>query len=517
MTVAMPGDVPRLRLTGITKQFGRLLANDGVSLEVRRGEIHGLLGENGAGKTTLMNIVYGLLRPDDGTIEVDGHPAQIKSPRHALELGIGMVHQHFMLVPDMTVAENVAIGLGRRRIARSRLREIGDRIRALSHEYGLDVDPDDVVEDVSVGVRQRVEIVKLLYRGAEILILDEPTASLTPPEWEHLSLVLRPLVSGGKSVIFITHKLDELSVADRCTVLRDGRVVGEATPDTATKADLARMMVGREVTLRVEHSRRSPGRTVLETRGLALVDENGRRRLDDVELAVREHEILGIAGVDGNGQSELVEVLTGMRPPTSGSILIGDEEFTQLTPQQFTSASGAAVPEDRHRTGTVLSMSVAENLLLREFAARPYARRGFLDTTAIRAHAQRLVSEYGIRCTGVDTSMRTLSGGNQQRAVLARELHGSPRVLVAAQPTRGLDVGAIEMVYRRLLDYRDGGGGILLISIELDEILSLADRIAVMVRGRLVRTIDVADADPALLGLLMAGEAVPDPALAEVR
>jgi ABC-type uncharacterized transport system ATPase subunit len=499
-------ETPRLRLVGITKRFGDLVANDDISLTVQRGEIHGLLGENGAGKTTLMNVVYGLLRPDEGVIEVDGRPVEIKSPKQALELGIGMVHQHFKLVPDMTVAENVAIGLGTRRIARSRLPDVSARIRELSGQYGLELDPGEVIEDVSVGVRQRVEILKLLYRGADILILDEPTAALTPPEWEHLSAVLRSLVAGGKSVIFITHKLDELTVATRCTVLRDARVVGEVAMADATKAQLARLMVGREVTLRVENRRREPGSPVLETSGLTLVDASGQPRLDGIDLTVREHEIVGIAGVDGNGQRELVEVLTGMRQPTGGRIAVAGHTFEKLTPQQFKGASGAVVPEDRHHTGTVLSMSVAENLLLRDFAKRPYARRGFFDTGRIRQHAQQRVVEYDIRCSSVDAPIATLSGGNQQRAVLARELGSNPRVLIAAQPTRGLDVGAIEMVYRRLLDYRDAGGGILLISIELDEILSLADRIAVMVRGRLAMTIDVAHADAELLGLLMAGE-----------
>jgi ABC-type uncharacterized transport system ATPase subunit len=504
-------ETPRLRLVGITKRFGELTANDGVSLTVRRGEIHGLLGENGAGKTTLMNVIYGLLQPDAGTIEVDGRAVEIKSPKDARELGIGMVHQHFMLVTDMTVAENVVIALGKRRIARSRLNEIAARIRELSALYGLDLDPDDVIADASVGVRQRVEIVKLLYRGAEILILDEPTAALTPPEWEHLSAVLRSLVAGGKSVVFITHKLDELSVATRCTVLRDGRVVAEVAVADASKSELAQMMVGREVTLRVEHSRRTPGQAVLETRGLTLVDTSGRTRLSGIDLAVHEHEILGIAGVDGNGQRELVDVLTGMREPTGGVITISGRSFQKLTPQEFKGVSGGVIPDDRHHTGIALPMSVAENLLLRDFARPPFAKRGFCDTSQIRQHAQQRAVEYDIRCPSVDAPIATLSGGNQQRAILARELGSNPRVLIAAQPTRGLDVGAIEMIYRRLLEYRDSGGGILLISIELDEILSLADRIAVLVRGRLVRTIDVADGDAELLGLLMAGEEAAGP------
>jgi len=503
---------PLLRLVGITKRFGALTANSDITLSVRQGEIHGLLGENGAGKTTLMNIVYGLVEPDAGRIEIRGTPETIKSPRDALALGVGMVHQHFMLVPDMTIAENVALALGRRRLARSHIGAVAKRIRELSAEYGLELDPDEVIEDTAVGVRQRVEIVKLLYRGADLLIMDEPTAALTGPEWEHLSAVLRSLVAAGKSVIFITHKLDELfGVAHRCTVLRDGCVVHQSPMSETTKAELAHRMVGREVSLRVEHSRRAPGAPVLEAKDLGLVDPSGRVRLSGIDLCVREHEILGIAGVDGNGQRELVEVLTGMREPTAGEIALAGKTFAKLRPQQYKAAGGAVVPEDRQRTGTVLSMSLADNLVLRDFASQPFSRRGVLDRGAVTEHAARLVSEYDIRCLSVKMSMEALSGGNQQKAVLARELCHDPRVLIAAQPTRGLDVGAIETVYRRLLEYRDAGGAIMLLSIELDEILSLADRIAVMVQGRFVRTIDVDDADAELLGLLMAGEDAPEP------
>ncbi len=505
----MGGDVPLLRLVGVTKRFDALVANDAVSLSIRPGEIHGLLGENGAGKTTLMNIVYGLLGPDEGRIEVRGEEVSIKSPKDALGLGIGMVHQHFMLVPDMTVAENVALGMGRR-FSRSHIGEVSARIRELSKEYGLELDPTDVVEDTAVGVRQRVEIVKLLYRGADLLIMDEPTAALTAPEWEHLAVVLRSLVSTGRSVIFITHKLDELfGVAERCTVLRDGRVVGESLMADATKPQLAHMMVGREVTLRIEHTRRAPGAPVLRVTGLSVTDAGGRQRLSDIDLTVHEREIVGVAGVDGNGQRELEEVLTGMREPSEGEIALGEQSFAKLTPQQFKAAAGAVVPEDRHRTGTVLSLSVADNLVLKDFASAPFSRRGVMDRRAISEHAERLVADYDVRCPGVGAPISALSGGNQQKAVLARELWHDPKLLIAAQPTRGLDVGAIENVYRRLLAYRDAGGAILLLSIELDEILTLADRIAVMVKGRFIRTLDVADADAERIGLLMAGEDVP--------
>ncbi|MFZ0041830.1 MAG: ABC transporter ATP-binding protein, partial [Solirubrobacteraceae bacterium] len=460
---------PLLRLVGITKRFGALVANDDVNLTIRSGEIHGLLGENGAGKSTLMNVVYGLLAPDEGHIELRGEPVTIKSPRDALGLGLGMVHQHFMLVPDMTVAENVALGVGRR-LGRSHIGEVCKRIRELSAEYGLALDPDDVIQDVAVGVRQRVEIVKLLYRGADLLIMDEPTAALTGPEWEDLSLVLRSLVASGKSMIFITHKLDELfGVARRCTVLRDGRVVGGSLMSEASKGELARQMVGREVSLRVEHTRRTPGSPVLQVRGLSLTEPSGRRRLSGIEFDVHEREILGIAGVDGNGQRELEEILSGMREPTEGTMTVSGDSFSKLTPQRFKAAGGAVVPEDRHRTGTVLSMSVADNLVLKDFTAAPFSRRGVIDRGAVHDHAQRMASDYDIRAQNLSAPISALSGGNQQKAVLARELFHNPSVLIASQPTRGLDVGAIENVYRRLLEYRDGGGAILLLSIELDE------------------------------------------------
>jgi simple sugar transport system ATP-binding protein len=342
--------------------------------------------------------------------------------------------------------------------------------------------------------------------------MDEPTAALTGPEWDHLAAVLRSLTADGKSVIFITHKLQELfGVANRCTVLRDGRVVGESAMSATTKGELANLMVGREVSLRVEHSRRAPGATVLRTSGLSLSEPSGRVRLSDIELDVREREILGIAGVDGNGQRELVEVLTGMREPSAGEILIGESSFEKVSPQKFKKASGAVIPEDRQHTGTVLNMTVADNLVLRDFSSAPFARRGVIKRRVVTEHAERLVADFDIRCLNVRMSLASLSGGNQQKAVLARELSQGPRVLIAAQPTRGLDVGAIESVYRRLLEYRDAGGAILLLSIELDEVLSLSDRVAVMVQGRLTRPIDVEEADPERLGLMMAGEDAPHP------
>jgi simple sugar transport system ATP-binding protein len=481
-------------------------ANDRIDLEVSRGEIHGLLGENGAGKTTLMNIVFGLIQPDEGHVEVGGVPVEIKSPRHALDLGIGMVHQHFMLVPEMTIAENIALTLNGSRLRRARLQEVAARTRELAARFGLHVDPDERVEDVSVGVQQRVEILKLLYRDAELLILDEPTAALTPPEWQDLSEVLRSLVAEGKSVIFITHKLDELfGVAHRCTVLRDGAVVDTLPMAETTKRVLARMMVGREVTLRVERTRHAPGNAVLEVANLCLEHE-GRLALNDISFDVHEREILGIAGVDGNGQRELVEVLIGLRQPSAGQIRIRGDAVEHLIPDTFARRGGAVIPEDRHRNGTALDLSLLSNLMMKDYFHAPFVRRGLLNVRTAREHCQRLVAQYDIRTPGLEVPIRQLSGGNQQKAVLARELHRRPDLLIAAQPTRGLDVGAMEFVYRQLLAHVAANGAILLISIELDEILSLSDRIAVIVAGRFLRIIDSEDADAELLGMLMAGE-----------
>ncbi len=502
---AGPGEEPRLRLAGITKRFPGVLANDDISLEVRGGEIHGLLGENGAGKTTLMNVVYGLYRPDDGQIFVDGQEVSIRNPEHAVELGIGMVHQHFMLVPDMTVSENVALGPSRGP-GLSRLEEVDERLEELSEQFGLPVDPHAVVEDLALGARQRVEIIKMLYRGADILILDEPTAALTPPEWRELSAFLRSLAEQGKSVIFITHKLDELfGVTNRCTVLRDGRVVGTASVHETDKASLARMMVGREVTLRIERPRLEPGKPVLQVSGLTLADGD-RLALDDISFEVRERQVFGVAGVGGNGQSELVETLLGLRRPTSGEIRLDGERLEKLDPRSFTRKGGAAIPEDRLREGVALDLSLLDNLLMKEFSGPTFSRHGVIDFKKARQRCERLVSQFEIKTPDLEVPMAQLSGGNQQKTVVARELSRDPRLVIAVQPTRGLDVGAMEFVYEQLNERKRGGGAILLFSIELDEILSLSDRIAVIVGGRFLRVLDVEEADPQTVGLLMAGE-----------
>jgi general nucleoside transport system ATP-binding protein len=496
---------PALRLEGITKRFPGVLANDEVSLEVRNGEILGLLGENGAGKTTLMKIVYGLYQPDEGVIFRNGERVSIRSPQHAVELGIGMVHQHFMLVPDMTVAENVAMapsnlpGL-------TRLSEVEARLDELCHTFGLEVDPRSPIEDLRLGARQRVEIVKLLYRGADLLILDEPTAALTPPEWHDLALFLRSLADQGRSVIFITHKLEELfGLVDRCTVLRDGRVVGTVPIGETDKPSLARMMVGREVTLRVERPVLEPGEVVLEVDGLTLA-EDGRALLDGIGFEVREREVFGIAGVGGNGQNELVELLIGLRRPTEGEIRIGGKLLEHANPKTFVEAGGAVIPEDRHHEGVALELSLLDNLLIKEYRNPTFARRGVLDLERAREHAQRLVTEYDVRTPGIAVPMRQVSGGNQQKAVLARELGRKPALVIAAQPTRGLDVGAMEFVYQQLNIQKAAGAAILLISFELDEIFSMCDRFAVMVKGRFLRVLDAGSSDPETVGMLMGGE-----------
>jgi ABC-type uncharacterized transport system ATPase subunit len=500
------GPAPLLRMSGIVKRFPGVTANDGAELSVERGEIHALLGENGAGKTTLMNVLYGIQQPDEGVIELGGRGVTLSSPRDALEHGIGMVHQHFMLVPDMTVTENVALGLQPGIIRRSELAQVRTRISAISEQFGLVVDPDAVVEDLSVGEQQRLEILKLLYRGAELLILDEPTAALTPPEWLQLAEVLRSLTAEGKAIVLITHKLDEVfHAADRCTVLRDGRTVGVVQVDASDKPSLARLMVGREVQLRTERQLLKPGSVVLAVRELTC-ESGGRGALRGVSLEVREREVLGVAGVDGNGQRELVEVLTGLRPSTGGQVEICGRQVQRLTPAAFMRAGGAVIPEDRHRDGAAAGLSVLDNLMMKDFDRPPFARRGVLDLGAAREHCLHLVEAYGIRTSGLDVRMRQLSGGNQQKSIVARELHRRPRLLIAAQPTRGLDVGAMEFVYKQIARHKAGGGGTLLISAELDEILSLSDRIAVIYEGRILATVAAEVAEPEVLGMLMAGQ-----------
>ncbi len=502
----MAGEVA-LEARGITKRFGTLVANDHIDLTLRRGEVLALLGENGAGKTTLMNILYGLYRPDEGEIFVEGEPYAPESPHDAIERGIGMVHQHFMLIPVFTVAENVVLGAEPKapggRLDRRRAEE---EVRILSERYGLPVDPRALVKTLPVGVQQRVEILKALYRQARILILDEPTAVLTPQEVRELFRVIRTLVDHGVSVIFITHKLREaLEISDRIVVLRGGRVVGETTPAEADEARLASMMVGREVLLQVEKGPARPGEVVLEVRDLRVCDDRGHLAVQGVSLQVRAGEIYGIAGVQGNGQTELVEAITGLRSVEGGQVFLGGEEITGARPRQVIEAGTAHIPEDRHKHGLILRYPVAENLILCTYYKPPFTRGGQLDFQAIYDNARRLVAEYDIRPPEPERPVSELSGGNKQKVIVAREFSRPVRLLVAAQPTRGIDVGSIEFIHRQIVRMRDRGVAVLLVSAELDEILSLSDRIGVMYEGRIVAEVSAAEADKETLGLWMAG------------
>jgi len=497
-----------LQLENITKVFDGLVVNDHISLDIQEGEIHALLGENGAGKTTLMNILYGLYHPDDGEIQLRGEPVRLSSPKDAIEQGIGMVHQHFMLIPTFTVTENIILGLGSLRRPLLDLESAAERISSVSSEYGLDVDPAAQVCNLSVGAQQRVEIVKALYRGADLLILDEPTSVLTPQEVEGLFGVLRRLTAEGHSVIVITHKLDEvMDISDRVTVLRDGRLVATVRTADTTKEDLARMMVGRDIVFMVQKESRTPGETVLEVTGLEvdLHDERCTVGLKGLSLAVRRHEILGLAGVGGNGQSELAGAVTGLFKPARGKITILGQDVSAGGTKEVIDLNVARIPEDRQAQGLVPDFAVAENLICTHFSEPPLSRRTFLDLPAIGKLADALIREYDIRPPQPSLLARQLSGGNQQKLILARELYRDPDLIIAVQPTRGLDVGATEYIYKELLKHRDRGAAVLLISTELEEILTLSDRIAVIFEGEILGIREAGEATIEEIGLMMAG------------
>ena len=498
---------PVLELRGITKKFPGVLANDNINLTLEQGEIHALLGENGAGKTTLMNILYGLYKPDEGHISVRGQPVDIHVPNDAIARGIGMVHQHFMLVPVMTVTENVMLGVESTRGGAFLDREeAARRIEKLSEKYGLEVDPHTYIKDLPVGVQQRVEIIKVLYRQADILILDEPTAVLTPQEAEELFKILRSLTAQGKSIIFITHKLKEvMAIADRITVLRLGAVAGSVRPAETDPAKLAALMVGRDVNLVVSKKAATPGDVVLQVDDLHALDERGNLIVRGVSFDVRAGEVLGVAGVQGNGQTELVYALTGLRPPASGEIRILGEPLGRLTPRDILEKGVAHVPEDRQRHGLVLSFPVSDNLVLCTYYLPPFARGISLQEDAIISAAQELVNQFDVRTPNVFVNVSTLSGGNQQKVIVAREFSRPIKLLIASQPTRGLDVGSIEYIHGRIIAKRDEGTAVLLVSSELDEILALADRIAVMYKGQIVEIVPAAGVNRKYLGLLMAG------------
>ena len=498
-------DAPLLELSGITKRFPGVVANDHVDFDLVQGEVHALLGENGAGKSTLMSILYGLYHPDEGEIRLNGTPLRIDSPHVAIDNGIGMVHQHFMLIPVMSVAENIVLGVEPHRGPFLDLDAAEERVRDLSKQFGLAVRPEARIDSISVGMQQRVEILKALYRGAEILILDEPTAVLTPQEAEELFAIVRSLQAEGKSIIFISHKLNEvLQIADRITTLRFGKQVGTVPRAGATQESLARMMVGREVVLRVEKPPAQPGEVLLSAENLVVVDDRGLEACRGVSLEVRAGEIVGIAGVDGNGQSELIDALTGLRQPASGRIVVGGKDVTNASARDVLDNGIGHIPEDRQRRGLVLDFSLAENLALHDYRTPPESRFGWLFPRRLVERARRLLKEFDVRGGGPQTPAAALSGGNQQKVVVAREVSRDPRVLVAAQPTRGLDVGAIEFVHRRLVTERDEGRAIMLVSFELEEILSLSDRILVVYEGRIVGEYppDVSEED---LGFAMTG------------
>ena len=495
-----------IELQGITKHFPGVIANDHIDLAVRRGEIHAIVGENGAGKSTLMRILYGLYQPDGGSIEVNGRPDVIDSPRRALELGIGMVHQHFTLIPVFTVAENVILGSEPATWGRLRMTEAHQRIAALSQQYGFSLDPAALVGHLSVGEQQRVEIIKVLYRGAELLILDEPTAVLVPQEVEELFSNLRRLKEQGKTIIFISHKLDEvLAISDRITVLRRGRVIGTVTAGGASKGQLAERMVGRPVLLELAHPPVTPGAVRLEARHLSVSGTSTRLAVRDMSLSVRNGEIYGIAGVEGNGQTELVEALVGLRPVSAGVVLIDGHDMSRSTARAIRLLGVAHIPEDRHRRGLVLPMAVWENVILGHHYRKEFTNGPLLNRPAIDDFVRRRVNEYDIRVADTEVPVLALSGGSQQKVIVAREFAFAPKVLVAAQPTRGLDIGATEFVMRQILEAREAGMAVLLVSANLEEILVLSDRIGVMYGGRLVGEFVRGAATPAELGLYMTG------------
>jgi len=496
-----------LELKGITKRFPGVLANDRVDLKIRSGEILGLLGENGAGKTTLMNILYGLYSATEGEILIDGRVQDFQSPGDAIAAGIGMVHQHFMLVPVFTVAENVVLGVEPTKAAGILdMDEARRDVREISATYGLEVDPEAVIEDLPVGIQQRVEIIKVLFRQAEIIVFDEPTAVLTPQEVEEFFGIVRSLRDAGKGIIFITHKLDEIrEVADRINVLRRGRIVGEADPKSVSKEGLAELMVGRPVELVVAKEAGNPGAPVLEVEDLVVLDDRNHPNVDGVSFTVRAGEIVGIAGVQGNGQTELVEALTGLRSALSGVVRLSGVDVTHDTPREIHSKSVAHVPEDRQRSGLVMTFTVAENMVLDSYYDEPFSRGIVMDWDLTREHARELVGEYDVRTPSIEVEARNLSGGNQQKVIVAREFSRDVKFTVASQPTRGLDVGSIEYIHGRIVKERDAGGAILIVSTELEEVMALSDRILVMFRGKIVAERRPDETDTTQLGLFMAG------------
>ena len=493
-------------MKGITQKFGTLVANDNIDLTVHKGEVHALLGENGAGKTTLVNSLYGLYHPTSGEIFINGEKVIMDNPNVAIQHGIGMVHQHFMLVQPFTVVENIVLGMETHKYGILDMKTATEKVVALSEQYGLSIDPHTCIQDITVGMQQRVEILKTLYRGADILILDEPTAVLTPQEILDLIQIINNLTEQGKTIIIITHKLKEIKdVSDYCTIIRRGKRIDTVKVSDVTESDLASMMVGREVNFKVDKEERTPGDVVLEVKDLHVKDNRDIPALRGLNLTVRKGEIVGIAGVDGNGQNELEEALMGIRKSESGSIKVDGTEMIGRKPREILDSKVGTIPSDRQRRGLVLDYTIAENMIIENYKKEPFSKRGWLQFDAIKSFAKKLVEEFDVRPADEDYRSGSLSGGNQQKVIIAREISNNPDLLIAVQPTRGLDVGAIEYVHKSLVAQRDKGKAVLLISLELDEVINVSDRIAVIYEGEIVGEVKADGADENELGLMMAG------------
>ncbi|TDL34994.1 ABC transporter ATP-binding protein [Jeotgalibacillus sp. S-D1] len=495
-----------IEMLNIRKEFPGIVANDNITLQLKKGEIHALLGENGAGKSTLMNVLFGLYQPEQGEIKVKGKKVNITNPNIANDLGIGMVHQHFMLVDPFTVTENIVLGMEPKKGVTIDMKKAVKDVKEISDRYGLKVDPNAKIAEISVGMQQRVEILKTLYRGAEILIFDEPTAVLTPQEIKELTQIFKTLISEGKSIILITHKLKEIiEVCDRVTVIRKGVGIDTLDVEGTTPNELASLMVGREVLFRTEKKTAVPKEAVLEITKLNVKDARGVNAVKDLSITLRAGEIVGIAGVDGNGQSELIEAITGLRKISSGSIKLSGKELSSLKPRKITEAGIGHIPQDRHKHGLVLDFPIGENMVLQTYYQTPFSKMSMLNNKEINKKAKKLIAEFDVRTPSEYTEARALSGGNQQKAIIGREVDRDPDLLIAAQPTRGLDVGAIEFIHQRLIDQRDKGKAVLLLSFELDEIMNVSDRIAVIYEGNIIAIVDPKETTEQELGLLMAG------------
>lgn len=496
-----------VEMLNIRKEFPGIVANDNVTLQLRKGEVHALLGENGAGKSTLMGMLFGMYQPDRGTIKINGKEVKITNPNKANDLGIGMVHQHFKLVENFTVTENIILGCEPKIGLVVDIKTAAKKIEELSKSYGLNVDPYAKIEDISVGMQQRVEILKMLYKKADILILDEPTAVLTPQEIEELIKIIKGLTKEGKSIILITHKLKEIKeVSDRCTIIRKGKYIGTVETKDTTEAQMAKMMVGRDVSFKVEKKRSKLKDEVLRVENISVKNNKKVLGLKDFSLSIRGGEILGVAGVEGNGQTELVEAITGLRKVECGSVIYKDENITNEKTRKRIEKGIAHIPEDRHKRGLILDYTLEENMIIEVYNKKPFSKKGILNKSAIRKYAEKILREFDVRSgEGAISKARTLSGGNQQKAIIGREVELNPDLLIAVQPTRGLDVGSIEYIHKRLVEQRDNGKAVLLVSLELDEVLNLSDRIAVVNGGELIGIVDAKKTDENEIGLMMAG------------